>query len=84
MLTNGCTTSVQALETRVELIATSWNIGTFKADICSGEMGYIMDMVEIFLRDIFDSVFEHIINVSALLGPEYPNIRLPFARIAYR
>ena len=57
MLTNGCTTSVQALETRVELIATSWNIGTFKADICSGEMGYIMDMVEIFLCDIFDFVF---------------------------
>ena len=47
-------------------------------------MGYIMDMVEIFLCDIFDFVFEHIRNVSALLETEYPNIRLPFARITYR
>jgi asparaginyl-tRNA synthetase len=42
-----------------------WHI---KTELCSGDTNNIMDLVEIFLHDIFKAVLEHIKKVAAVLG----------------
>ncbi|KAH7166553.1 hypothetical protein EDB81DRAFT_878894 [Dactylonectria macrodidyma] len=58
-----------------------WHI---KAELCSGEMHDIMDLVEIFLRDVFEAIREPTRMISALLGTVPPIIKIPFPRITYR
>ncbi|KAK2028998.1 class II aaRS and biotin synthetase [Colletotrichum zoysiae] len=58
-----------------------WHI---KAELCSGEIRDIMDLVEIFLRGIFKAMLEHTKKVTAMLGTEPADIPVPFARITYR
>ncbi|KAJ0347995.1 hypothetical protein COL154_013800 [Colletotrichum chrysophilum] len=58
-----------------------WHI---KAELCSGGMNDIMDLVEIFLHDIFKAVLQHTKKVAAVLGTAPAGIPVPFARITYR
>ncbi|RDW74549.1 uncharacterized protein DSM5745_07211 [Aspergillus mulundensis] len=58
-----------------------WHI---KAELCSGSMDDIIQLVEIFLHDIFHSALQSTQDVTRLLGTEYPTIQIPFMRITYR
>ncbi|KAK3305049.1 uncharacterized protein B0T15DRAFT_187698 [Chaetomium strumarium] len=58
-----------------------WHV---KAELCSGNMDDIMDLVEIFLHDVFTALLKHTKDVTALLGTQQPGIQIPFARITYR
>jgi asparaginyl-tRNA synthetase len=59
-----------------------WHI---KAELCSGTMEDIMQMVEIFLRDIYRDIREHVGTVrSALRGEPDFAITVPFRRMSYR
>ncbi|CAG7963010.1 unnamed protein product [Penicillium salamii] len=58
-----------------------WHI---KAELCSGALNDIMDLVEIFLHDVFQAVFQHTKKTTSLLGTCQPILQVPFARLTYR
>jgi len=58
-----------------------WHI---KAELCSGSMDDIIDLVEIFLRDVSQAMEKQGAEVSAMLGRTYPCLKPPFQRITYR
>lgn len=57
-----------------------WHI---KAELCSGRMTDIMDLVEIFLRDIADGLAAFTDELTNMMGTKGPQIQIPFARITY-
>ena len=57
-----------------------WHI---KAELCSGNMDDIIDMVEIFLRDISRATRKKCEAVTKLIGSTPPEINVPFTRITY-
>jgi asparaginyl-tRNA synthetase len=58
-----------------------WHI---KAELCSGQMNDITDLVEIFLRDVSEAMSTHTDKLTAMMGTSRPRIQIPFQRITYR
>ena len=57
-----------------------WHI---KAEVCSGSMQDIIELVEIFLRDIARATKARGESVCGLLGTTFPEIEIPFQRMRY-
>lgn len=57
-----------------------WQI---KAELCSGQMSDIVDLVEVFLQDISASLTPFTEELTNMTGTKPPRISLPFKRITY-
>ena len=58
-----------------------WHI---KAELCSGQMDDIIDLVEVFLRDLSEAMLASTKELAELLGTTPPYIQIPFPRVSYR
>ena len=58
-----------------------WHI---KAELCSGQMDDIIDLVEVFLRDLSEAMLASTKELAELLGITPPYIQIPFPRVSYR
>lgn len=58
-----------------------WHI---KAELCSGNMQDIMELVQVFPREVFDVMEKHSTKLRTMLGTIQVKIQLPFPRLTYR
>ena len=58
-----------------------WHV---KAELCSGQMNDIIDLVEIFLRDVSEAMLTHTDELAGMIGANRARIQIPFRRITYR
>lgn len=57
-----------------------WHI---KAELCSGQMNDIIDLVEIFLHDISEAISSYTDELTTMMKTSRPRIQIPFQRITY-
>jgi aspartyl/asparaginyl-tRNA synthetase len=57
-----------------------WHI---KAEVCSGQISDIIDLVEIFLRDISATLSPFTLELTKIMGTKSPKIQIPFKRLTY-
>ena len=58
-----------------------WHI---KAELCSGQMDDIIDLVEIFLRDLSKAMSTSTKKLAEMLGTTPAYIQIPFTRVTYQ
>ncbi|KAF5689447.1 hypothetical protein FCIRC_1383 [Fusarium circinatum] len=57
-----------------------WHI---KAELCSGKINDIIDLVEVFLQDISEALAPFTKELTSLMGSKPPHIQTPFKRVTY-